>query len=75
VVWAQRVRNLKGWELLRPHAVGIYANILSDENPSGGEQAYSDCLERLCALKNRFSPTNAFRLNANVWPSPDVTDR
>jgi hypothetical protein len=23
VVWAQRVRNLKSWELLRPHAAGI----------------------------------------------------
>jgi hypothetical protein len=62
-----------GWEPLRPQAVGIYANILADENPSGGEQAYSDCLERLCALRNRFGPV--FRLDANVRPSPDVTDR
>jgi hypothetical protein len=40
VVWAQTVRNLKGWVLLRPHAAGFYAEIL-DENQSGVEQASS----------------------------------
>lgn len=65
----------EGWELLRPHAAGVYANFLSDEDAPGVEEAYGDRLERLRALKDRYDPTNVFRLNANIRPSRDVTDR
>jgi hypothetical protein len=65
----------EGWELLRPHAAGVYANFLSDEGVSGVEEAYGDRLARLRALKDQYDPTNVFRLNANVRPSRDVTER
>jgi FAD/FMN-containing dehydrogenase len=58
-----------GWDLLRPHASGVYANFLSDEGASGVETAYGDRLDRLRALKDRYDPTNVFRLNANIEPS------
>jgi len=63
----------EGWELLRPQAAGVYTNFLSDEAPSGVEDAYGDRLARLRALKDRYDPTNVFRLNANVRPSRDVS--
>ena len=31
--------------------------------------AYGDRLARLTALKDRYDPTNFFRLNANIPPS------
>jgi FAD/FMN-containing dehydrogenase len=65
----------EGWDLLRPHAAGVYANFLSDEGVSGVEEAYGDRLARLRALKDQYDSTNVFRLNANVRPSRDVTDR
>jgi FAD/FMN-containing dehydrogenase len=58
-----------GWEALRPHSVGVYANFLSDEDASGVRAAYGGRLERLTALKDRYDPTNFFRLNANIAPS------
>jgi FAD/FMN-containing dehydrogenase len=60
-----------GWELLRPHASGVYANFLSDEGEPGVENAYGDRLTRLRALKDRYDPSNVFRLNANIRPSGD----
>jgi FAD/FMN-containing dehydrogenase len=59
----------EGWEALRPHSVGVYANFLSDEGAAGVEAAYGERLKRLVALKDRYDPTNFFRLNANVTPS------
>jgi len=63
----------EGWELLRPHASGVYANFLSDEGAPGVVEAYGDRLERLRALKDRYDPSNVFRLNANIRPSRDAT--
>jgi FAD/FMN-containing dehydrogenase len=60
------------WEALRPHGSGVYANFLSDEDSSGVEQAYHGRLERLRALKDRYDPTNVFRLNANIVPNSQV---
>jgi FAD/FMN-containing dehydrogenase len=58
-----------GWNALRPHAAGVYANFLSDEGPAGVETAYGDRLTRLVALKDRFDSTNFFRMNGNIPPS------
>jgi FAD/FMN-containing dehydrogenase len=54
---------------MEPYAEGVYANFLSDEGTAGVEAAYGERLERLVALKDRYDPTNVFRLNANVPPS------
>ena len=37
-------------------------------DPPGCETAYGDRLDRLVALKDRYDPTNFFRLNANIPP-------
>ncbi len=52
-----------------PHSTGVYVNFLSDEGASGVKAAYGQRLERLVALKDRYDPTNFFRLNANIPPS------
>jgi hypothetical protein len=59
----------KGWEALRPHSVGVYANFLSDEDAAGVEAAYGARLKRLTTLKDRYDSTNFFRMNANIQPS------
>jgi FAD/FMN-containing dehydrogenase len=58
-----------GWERLGPHSRGQYATFLSDEGTAGVHAAYGDHLARLTALKDRYDPTNVFRLNANIPPS------
>jgi FAD/FMN-containing dehydrogenase len=58
-----------GWEALRPHSSGVYANFISDEGAAGVRAAYGDRLARLSALKDRVDPANVFHLNANIAPS------
>jgi hypothetical protein len=58
-----------GWEALRPHSSGVYVNFISDEG-AGVQDAYGDRLKRLTALKDEYDPTNLFRMNANIPPSP-----
>jgi FAD/FMN-containing dehydrogenase len=59
----------EGWKQMQPYAEGVYANFISDEGRAGVEAAYGERLARLVALKDRYDPTNVFRLNANVPPS------
>jgi hypothetical protein len=59
----------EGWEALRPYGEGVYVNFLSDEGEAGLDAAFGDRLGRLRALKDRWDPTNVFRLNANIAPS------
>jgi FAD/FMN-containing dehydrogenase len=59
----------QGWTDLRPHSTGVYAHFLSDEGAAGVQAAYGARLRRLTALKDRYDPTNLFRLNANIPPS------
>ncbi|HSD01021.1 MAG TPA: FAD-binding oxidoreductase [Gaiellales bacterium] len=61
----------EGWEALRPHSVGVYANFVSDEGAAGVEAAYGPRLKRLTAIKDRYDPRNLFRLNANIRPSEE----
>jgi hypothetical protein len=64
IEWVRRA-----WEDLRSFSTGAYVNFLSDEGTAGIDAAYGKRLERLTALKDRYDPTNFFRLNANIPPS------
>ena len=52
---------------------GVYVNYLgreADEGPERVKAAYgSEKYARLVALKNKYDPTNLFRLNQNIKPS------
>ena len=57
-------------EALRPFlATGSYGNYPSDEGDAVVRAAYGPNYERLVALKNKYDPTNFFRMNQNVRPS------
>ncbi len=52
---------------------GVYVNYLGQEADEGAERvkaAYgADKYERLVELKNKYDPTNLFRLNQNISPT------
>jgi FAD/FMN-containing dehydrogenase len=57
------------WEAMQPFSSGLtYVNYLDEGRP--GSAAYGAAkYERLVALKNRYDPTNLFRLNVNIQPT------
>ena len=58
------------WNMLRPFLVeGSYGNYLSDEGDSFARAAYGANYDRLVEVKNKYDPTNFFRMNQNVKPS------
>ncbi len=60
------------WEAMQPFSTGtVYVNYLGQEGDEGAERvkaAYGAKYERLVALKNKYDPTNFFRLNQNIKP-------
>ena len=48
---------------------GWYTNDVADESAKAVNQNYQGNYERLVTVKNRYDPTNLFRLNANVKPT------
>ena len=54
---------------LQPYAHGAYINFLGDEGEARVRAAYGPHYERLVALKNKYDPTNLFRLNHNIPPA------
>ena len=62
--WTQRL--FAAWE---PHlARAVYVNDLGDEGEDRARSAYGDNYPRLVVLKNKYDPTNLFRLNQNIKP-------
>jgi len=62
------------WEAMQPCSTGgVYINYLgreADEGPERIKAAYgSEKYARLVTQKNRYDPTNLFRLNQNIKPS------
>jgi FAD/FMN-containing dehydrogenase len=57
------------WRSLEPHTRGFYTNDAIEESQQQIDDNYAANLPRLVAVKNRYDPTNLFRLNANIVPS------
>ena len=62
------------WDAMQPCSTGgVYVNYLGREVDEGAERikaAYGpEKYARLVALKNKYDPTNLFRLNQNIKPS------
>jgi hypothetical protein len=58
------------WDMTSPFSIGAeYVNNLGEEGEERVRAAYGDNYERLVALKNKYDPSNFFRLNANIQPN------
>jgi hypothetical protein len=58
------------WEALRPFlAASSYGNYVADEGEAIAREAYGPNYDRLVALKNKYDPTNFFRMNHNIKPN------
>jgi len=58
------------WTRLEPFTQGFYANDLEVDTEAAAINAnYRGNYDRLVEVKNRYDPTNLFRLNANVEPT------
>jgi FAD/FMN-containing dehydrogenase len=58
------------WQQLKPHTEGFYTvDVPEGTTAQGVNENYRENFERLVSLKNRFDPSNLFRLNANVHPT------
>ena len=58
------------WDAMRPFmAKGAYVNYLEDEADPQAREAYGPNHQALVALKNKYDPTNFFRMNHNIKPT------
>jgi FAD/FMN-containing dehydrogenase len=59
------------WAAMRPYSAGrVYVNYLGEEGTDRVREAYGSNYDRLLALKNKYDPTNFFRMNQNIRPVP-----
>jgi FAD/FMN-containing dehydrogenase len=64
IEWARQF-----WEAMQPFSErSVYVNNLGEEGEERVRAAYGPNYERLVALKNKYDPTNFFRLNQNIKP-------
>jgi FAD/FMN-containing dehydrogenase len=65
IAWVRRVATIG-----QPYAQkGTYLNYLMDEGEQRVRDSFGDKYERMVALKNKYDPTNMFRLNQNIKPT------
>jgi FAD/FMN-containing dehydrogenase len=65
IAWVRNVASN-----LQPYAQkGTYLNYLMDEGGKRVEESFGPQYERMVALKNKYDPTNFFRLNQNIKPT------
>ena len=66
--------NRSLWDALQPFmADRVYVNFLGAGEEERVRAAYGENYERLVALKDRYDPTNLFRLNPNIEPTSSST--
>ncbi len=79
--WTDRQENDKhmtwareAYDAMQPYANGcIYANMMGGDQMTETEQlraTFGVNYQRLAALKHKYDPTNFFRLNQNIDPTP-----
>jgi FAD/FMN-containing dehydrogenase len=55
---------------MRPFSTGgVYANNLGEEGAERVRAAFGANYARLAAIKNKYDPSNFFRLNQNIRPA------
>jgi FAD/FMN-containing dehydrogenase len=65
IAWAREY-----WNALHPHSAGgAYVNFMMEEGEDRIKATYRDNYERLVAIKNKYDPTNLFRVNQNIKPT------
>jgi len=57
------------WKDFEPFTDGWYTNDVAGESEKSVNSNYQGNFERLLKVKNKYDPTNLFRLNANVKPT------
>lgn len=58
------------WSAMKPFLVSsAYGNYVSDEGEAVAREAYGPNYDRLAVLKNKYDPTNLFRMNHNIKPT------
>ena len=63
--WARELFNAAA-----PYSTGsVYVNFLTGDEESRVRAAYGANYDRLVAVKNRYDPTNLFRVNQNIRPT------
>lgn len=75
--WADPAKDTEciGWarglfQAAAPFATGgVYVNFLTQDEPDRVRAAYGSNYDRLVALKNKYDPTNLFRVNQNIRPT------
>jgi hypothetical protein len=57
------------WDALHPYSAGgAYVNFMMDEGQDRVRAAFRDNYDRLADIKNKYDPTNFFRVNQNIKP-------
>jgi FAD/FMN-containing dehydrogenase len=58
------------WNALHPYTCGgAYVNFMMEEGQERVQATYRDNYERLVAIKNKYDPSNLFRVNQNIKPA------
>lgn len=58
------------WEALHPYSAGgAYVNFMMEEGEDRIKSTYGDNYERLVTIKNKYDPSNLFRVNQNIKPT------
>ncbi len=63
------------WTAMKPFLISsAYGNYVSDEGEAIAREAYGPNYDRLVTLKNKYDPSNLFRMNHNIKPRQAAAD-